>query len=66
MEDSLVKRWINRTHQGKFSTKHLEYYLDKFAFRFNRKLSNDRGKLFYGLMQQAVTTSPMTYTEIVK
>ena len=39
MVDSLVKRWINGTHQGKISKKHLEYYLDEFAFRFNRKLS---------------------------
>ena len=64
MVDSLVKRWINGTHQGKISTKHLEYYLDEFAFRFNRKLSNHRGKLFYRLIQQAVTTSPITYTDI--
>lgn len=37
--DSLVKRWINGTHQGKISPKYLSYYLDEFAFRFNRKLS---------------------------
>lgn len=66
MVDSLIKRWINGTHQGKISTKHLEYYLDEFVFRFNRKLSNHRGKLFFRLMQQAVTTSPMTYNEIIK
>ena len=65
MVDSLVKRWINGTHQGKISTKHLEYYLDEFAFRFNRKLSTHRGKLFYRLMQQAVTTSPVTYKDII-
>jgi len=65
MVDSLVKRWINGTHQGKISTKHLEYYLDEFAFRFNRKLSTHRGKLFYRLMQQAVTTSPVTYNDII-
>ena len=47
MVDSLVKRWINGTHQGKISQKYLEYYLDEFAFRFNRKLSTHRGKLFY-------------------
>ena len=64
--DSLVKRWINGTHQGKISQKHLEYYLDEYAFRFNRKLSTHRGKLFYRLMQQAVTNLPMTYDEIIK
>jgi transposase-like protein len=64
MVDSLVKRWINGTHQGKISAKHLEYYLDEFAFRFNRKMSTYRGKLFYRLMQQAVTTLPTTFDEI--
>jgi transposase-like protein len=65
MVDSLVKRWINGTHQGKVSPKYLEYYLDEFAFRFNRKLSTHRGKLFYRLMEQAVTTPFMTYKEII-
>jgi transposase-like protein len=64
MVDSLVKRWINGTHQGKVSPKHLEYYLDEFAFRFNRKLSTYRGKLFYRLVQQAVATPPKPLNEI--
>ncbi len=64
MIDSLIKRWINGTHQGKISQKHLEYYLEEFAFRFNRKLSNHRGKLFYRLMQQSVDCLPSTYKQI--
>jgi len=66
MVDSLVKRWLNGTHQGNVSKKHLPYYLDEFAFRFNRKLSTYRGKLFYRLVQQAVATPPMPLNEIVK
>ena len=66
MVDSLVKRWINGTHQGKISHKYLEYYLDEFAFRFNRKVSTHRGKLFYRLMQQAVTTLSFTYKDIME
>jgi hypothetical protein len=62
---SLVKRWINGTHQGKMSPEYLEYYLDEFAFRFNRKLSTYRGKLFYRLMQQAVITPPTTYNNLI-
>ena len=65
MIDSLVKRWINGTHQGKVSPKHLSYYLDEFAFRFNRKLSTYRGKLFYRLIQQSVATSPVPLNEII-
>ena len=66
MVDSLVKRWINGTHQGKVSTKHLAYYLDEFAFRFNRKLSTYRGKLFYRLIQQSVATEPKPLNELTK
>ncbi|MBN4066079.1 IS1595 family transposase [Candidatus Amoebophilus asiaticus] len=64
MVDSLLKRWINGTHQGRISTKHLEYYLDEFAFRFNRKLSRHRGKLFYRLIQQSTACAPTTLKEI--
>ena len=66
MVDSLVKRWIYGTHQGKVSPKHLEYYLDEFAFRFNRKLSTYRGKLFFRLIEQAVATSPKPLNKLVK
>lgn len=58
MVDSLLKRWINGTHQGRISPKHLEFYLDEYAFRFNRKLSIHRGKVFYRLVQQSMTTEP--------
>jgi len=64
--DSLIKRWINGTHQGNISQKHLPYYLDEFAFRFNRKMSTYRGMLFYRLLQQAVATSPKPINQIIK
>jgi hypothetical protein len=53
------------THQGAVSHKHLGYYLDEFTFRFNRRKSASRGKLFYRLAQQAVAVEPSTYNEIV-
>lgn len=55
---SLVKRWLGGTHQGAVTPSHLQAYLDEFSFRFNRRLSQHRGKLFHRLMQQAVTTRP--------
>lgn len=63
---SLLKRWILGTHQGAVSHEHLEYYLDEFTFRFNRRRSRNRGKLFYRLMQQAVVTDPVPYKSMVK
>ena len=59
---SLLKRWILGTHQGSISNEHLEYYLDEFTFRFNRRTSQYRGKLFYRLLQQAVETWPKPYS----
>jgi transposase-like protein len=57
---SLFKRWILGTHQGRISPSYLNYYLDEFTFRFNRRNSQWRGKLFYRLMQQAVDMEPVT------
>jgi transposase-like protein/predicted RNA-binding Zn-ribbon protein involved in translation (DUF1610 family) len=57
---SLLKRWLMGTHQGAVRPTHLQAYLDEFAFRFNRRLSQHRGKLFHRLMQQSVTLRPKT------
>jgi len=63
---SLLKRWVMGTHQGGVSHEHLDYYLDEFTFRFNRRTSQHRGKLFYRLMQQAVNVAPTRYVDLVK
>jgi hypothetical protein len=63
---SLLKRWLLGTHQGAVSHEHLEYYLDEFTFRFNRRKSTHRGKLFYRLLQNAVNIEPITFNEIKK
>jgi transposase-like protein len=56
---SLLKRWLLGTHQGAVRPDHLDYYLDEFTFRFNRRTSRSRGLLFYRLMQQAVALEPV-------
>jgi len=63
---SLLKRWILGTHQGAVSPDHIDYYLDEFVFRFNRRTSHHRGKLFYRLLQQAMLIEPSTYENIIK
>jgi len=55
---SLLKRWLLGTHQGAVSHAHLDYDLDEFTFRFNRRTSRHRGKLFYRLVEQAVAVDP--------
>ena len=63
---ALLKRWLMSTHQGSVSKKHLDYYLDEYTFRFNRRTSRSRGMLFYRLMEQAVMTAPLPYQQIVQ
>ena len=62
---SLLKRWLMGTHQGAVSGEHLDYYLDEFTFRFNRRTSHHRGKLFYRLLQQAVATEPKPFKHMI-
>lgn len=60
----LLKKWLLGTHQGGTQPSHLDYYLDEFTFRFNRRTSRFRGKLFYRLLQQATLIQPVTRQEI--
>jgi len=62
---SLLKRWLLGTHQGAVRYKHLDYYLDEYTFRFNRRSSKARGLLFHRLVEQAVQIKPTTYRRIV-
>ena len=56
---ALLKRWILGTYQGAVRPSHLVYYLDEYTFRFNRRTSASRGKLFYRLVQQALMVDPV-------
>ena len=61
---ALLKRWLEGTHQGAVHSSHLQYYLDEFTFRFNRRTSASRGKLFYRLVQQAVAVDALRGQQI--
>ena len=61
---SLLKRWLLGTHQGAVRPSHLDYYLDEYTFRFNRRTSRSRGKLFYRLVQQAVAIASVAGQDI--
>ena len=63
---ALLKRWLLGTHQGGVSLEHMDAYLDEFTFRFNRRKSRSRGKLFYRLLEQAVAVEPVPYKSLVK
>ena len=63
---SLLKRWLLGTFQGRSSDKHLQHYLDEFAFRFNRRNSVLRGQLFYRLVQQCAGRPPTPYRAMIR
>ena len=62
---SLLQRWLLGTHQGAVSAAHLDYYLDEFTFRFNRRTSGSRGLLFQRLVEQALALKPVRGDELV-
>ena len=61
---ALLKSWLQGTHQGAVRASHLDYYLDEYTFRFNRRTSQSRGKLFFRLIQQAVSVAPVRGRDI--
>ena len=62
---SLVKRWLLGTHHGGFARQHLDAYLDEYTFRFNRRLSRDRGLIFFSVVRQCLNTRRSDYEAIV-
>ncbi len=62
---SLLKRWLLGTHQGAVTHEQLDYYLDEFTFRFNRRRARHRGLLFYRLIEGAIAADPHPYATLV-
>ena len=62
---SISVRWLLGTHQGAVRPQQLDYYLDEFTFRFNRRRSRHRGLLFYRLLEQAVQIEPKPLAKIL-
>lgn len=62
---ALLKRWSLGTYQGAIRPGCLPFYLDEFTFRFNRRSSASRGKLFFRLVQQIVQIAPESRKRLV-
>jgi transposase-like protein len=62
----LAKRWLLGTHHGAVRAKHLQRYLNEFAFRFNRRTATKLSHGFARLVQYALQTPPITYSQIVR
>lgn len=61
---SLLHRVLLTTYQGAVSRKHLQNYVEEFAFRFNRRKSKSRGLLFQRVLSAAVLRAPPCRWEI--
>ena len=60
---SLLKRWLNGTHQGAATRGHLNFYLDEFTWRLNRRHWR-AGARFRRLLERAVRTEQVTYEQL--
>jgi hypothetical protein len=54
----LLGDWLLRTYHGATTGDLLDWYLDEFTFRFNRRSARHRGLLFYRLLEEALVTPP--------
>ena len=62
---SLLKRWLLGTHAGAVRDKHLQAYLDEFAFRHNRRKTKGVGRIASRVIEQLVMRPPRTMRALV-
>ena len=62
---SLLKRWLIATHAGAVAPKHLQAYLDEFAFRQNRRRTNGTARITARVIEQLVAHAPRTMRQII-
>ena len=62
---SLLKRWLLGTHGSAQSAKHLQAYLDEFAFRWNRRGTKGVGRISARTIEGLVRSAPMTMRQLV-
>lgn len=62
---SLLKRWLLGTHGGAVRDKHLQAYLDEFAFRHNRRKTNGVGRIAARVFENLVARKPLPMFKII-
>ena len=62
---SLLKRWLLGTHAGAVSDKHLQAYLDEFAFRHNRRKTKGVGRIAARVIEQLVARKPLPMRKLI-
>lgn len=62
---SMLKRWLMGTHAGAVKARHLQAYLDEFAFRWNRRKTNGVGRISARTIEMLVSHPARTMRAIV-
>jgi transposase-like protein len=62
---SLLKRWLLGTHAGAVAPKHLQAYLDEYAFRHNRRRTNGVGRIAARVIERLVARPPLTMRTLI-
>ena len=62
---SLLKRWLLGTHAGAVAPKHLQAYLDEYAFRYNRRRTNGVGRIAARVIERLVARQPLTMRSLI-
>jgi transposase-like protein len=62
---SLLKRWLIGTHAGAVAPKHLQAYLDEYAFRHNRRRTNGTVRIAAHVIERLVVHRPRTMRSII-
>jgi Zn ribbon nucleic-acid-binding protein/transposase-like protein len=62
---SLLKRWLLGTHAGAVRPKHLQAYLDEFAFRHNRRRTDGVARIAARVIESVATKPPLTMRRLI-
>jgi hypothetical protein len=62
---SLLKRWLLGTHTYAVAPKHLQAYLDEYAFHHNRRRTNGVGRIAGRVIEQLVRRQPLTTRSLI-
>jgi transposase-like protein len=63
---SQLKRWLLGTHGDAVKPKHLQAYLDEFAFRWNRRKTKGVARVAARTFETLVSHGPLTMRAIVR
>ena len=63
---SNLKRWLLCNHAGAVGDKHLQAYLDEYAFRYNRRKTKGVGRIAARVIEALVAHQAMPMRVLIK